>query len=445
MTLVTINRETFAPLAGAIAICLVVAMSGEAQYRTRGSCACNDCTASGDWAGAPMVPGQVQPQVPAPGQPQVPEPGVPQVPTPEQAQPQAQDFPTPGLAEEQFASLGSDTISLAQNSPNMIGDFFASGCSMATLILEESSTRPNQSPLEVELCIPTPGSSIGRVKLADNNSPWPRDRVFFDYNYFHNTNLNGIDVHRYTPGLEKTFFDGNMSLEFRMPMASTLDNDVVIDDVTGVVGTETNGEFGDLFFGLKALLLASDRGAIAAGVGVSVPTANDVRINLVDGTQLVLIENEAVYISPYAAFVVTPSPDSFFQCFVQFNFDANGNPVIVNQFDDGLVTIGRFNEQSSVYLDLSFGRWIFRDFSRGPRGLAWVFEAHYSSAIQDADSINSEFFQLGDPDFDFDVVNLTLGAHAVVGQTVFTIGWGVPVTDDQVFDGELRAFVNRYF
>jgi hypothetical protein len=32
-----------------------------------------------------------------------------------------------------------------------------------------------------------------------------------------------------------------------------------------------------------------------------------------------------------------------------------------------------------------------------------------------------------------------------VGQTIFTVGYGVPVTDEQAFDGELRAFVNRYF
>jgi hypothetical protein len=63
-----------------------------------------------------------------------------------------------------------------------------------------------------ELCLPTPGASIGRVKIADNSSPLPRDRVFFDYNYFHNTSLNGVNVNRYTPGLETTFFSGMTSL-----------------------------------------------------------------------------------------------------------------------------------------------------------------------------------------------------------------------------------------
>ena len=368
----------------------------------------------------------------------------PAQPQPPGQEPPGQETPTPDLAEEQFASLGGDTVSLAQSdveaAPNSIGDFFGGGCVPASVFLFQ------RDPSEfIEVCIPTPGSSIGRVKLADNNSPLPRDRVFFDYNYFHNTSLNGIDVHRYTPGFEKTFFDGIGSFEFRMPMAGTLDNNVVIDEDTGADVTGLTGEFGDLFFGIKALLAASDRGAIAIGVGLSAPTADDVRVHLSDGTPLALVENEAIYVSPYAAFLCTPTPDSFFQGFVQFNFDASGNPVHANTVGTGLLPVGRLNEQSSLFVDLSLGHWIFRDFSARPHGLALAIEAHYSSSIQDADVITSQFFQVGDPNFNYDVLNLTVGAHALVGQTVFTVGWGFPVTDEQGFDGELRAFVNRYF
>jgi hypothetical protein len=54
-------------------------------------------------------------------------------------------------------------------------------------------------------------------------------------------------------------------------------------------------------------------------------------------------------------------------------------------------------------------------------------------------------FQVGDPRADFDVLDLTVGAHVLLGQSVFTIGYSAPVTDDRAFDGEIRAFINRYF
>jgi hypothetical protein len=230
-----------------------------------------------------------------------------------------------------------------------------------------------------------------------------------------------------------------------MPMAGTLDSNTLIDPVSGVDQTGLNGEFGDLFFGFKALLAASERGAIAAGMGVTVPTADDVRVGLSDGTQLALVENEAVYLSPYGAFLITPSPRTFVQGFVQFNVDTNGNPVFLNSAGTGLVPAGRLNNQALLFLDLSVGQWLYRDLSGPARGLAWMIEAHYTSTIEDADSINSGLFTVGDLQQDFDILNLTLGMHAMFGRSIFTVGYGVPVTDDRGFDGELRAFVNRYF
>jgi hypothetical protein len=235
------------------------------------------------------------------------------------------------------------------------------------------------------------------------------------------------------------------SLEFRMPMAGTLDSNVVIDSVSGVDQTGLNGEFGDLFFGFKALLVASERGAIAAGLGLTVPTADDVNVVLSDGTTLAVVENEAVYLSPYAAFLLTPSSRTFIQGFMQFNVDTSGNPVLLNSAGTGLVPAGRLNDQALLFLDLSIGRWIYRDVSGPPRGLAWMIEAHYTSTIEDADAFNSGVFQVGAAQQNFDILNLTLGMHAMVGRTIFTVGYGAPVTDDRGFDGELRAFVNRYF
>jgi hypothetical protein len=500
--LVPLQRLNTIPFLGALAVCLGLTAPGMAQYRMPCTCP-GDCTVPGHAPVMPLPPGQALPgQALPPGQePTEPVPGTP--PTTDEVPP-AELAPEQFAAlGGDTVSLAQSSLDMA---PNSIGDFFGVPCTTSSFVgptIEEAivsfsddtvfvanrSGGPqfiapapvdqfgtpvvvrglvdpdgtgsflaeptgdllnNEIPIYAirqvyEICLPTPGAAIGRVKLADNNSPLPRDRVFFDYNYFHNTSLNGVDVNRYTPGLEKTFFDGMTSLEFRMPMAGTLDSDVVINSATGVDQTGLNGEFGDLFFGFKALLAASDHGAIAAGMGVTVPTADDVHVVLTDGTTLAVVENEAVYLSPYAAFLVTPSSRTFVQGFVQFNVDTSGNPVLLNSTGTGLVPAGRLNEQALLFLDLSIGRWIYRDLSGPPRGLAWVLEAHYTSTIEDADAFSSGLFQVGDAQQDFDILNLTLGMHAMVGRSVFTVGYGVPVTDDRGFDGELRAFVNRYF
>lgn len=85
------------PVAAALAICLLVTITAKAQLAASPGCGCvNGCTPP---SGAPL--GQMDQALD--GQPLAP-----------------QDVPLPGLAEEQFASLGGDTISLAQSNVGYI-------------------------------------------------------------------------------------------------------------------------------------------------------------------------------------------------------------------------------------------------------------------------------------------------------------------------------------
>jgi hypothetical protein len=43
------------------------------------------------------------------------------------------------------------------------------------------------------------------------------------------------------------------------------------------------------------------------------------------------------------------------------------------------------------------------------------------------------------------MLDITVGAHAVVGNSVFTLGYAIPVTQERVFEGELRCFLNYRF
>src|SRR5690606_3126784 len=97
--------------------------------------------------------------------------------------------------------------------------------------------------------------TIGRIKLSDNNSPLPRDRVFFDYSYFHNvpTGSRAVNVNRFTPGFEKTFLGGIGSVDIRLPLLYALDDEQIVSGTD--LDSDYSGEFGDLGVTFKLLLM----------------------------------------------------------------------------------------------------------------------------------------------------------------------------------------------
>jgi len=293
--------------------------------------------------------------------------------------------------------------------------------------------------------IPNPGAGdlVGRVRLSDNNSAMPQDRIFVDYNYLHNVPLtaSGVDVNRFTPGFEKTFrcgLAGLSSVEMRIPMAATLDSHIYSDAPNSL----RSGEFGNINVAVKTLLYETGSVAFAAGLGVSLPTAADVRVSLANGTPLVRVSNDAVHLTPYLAGLYR-SDDTFGHAFLQWDVATNGNPIAANLDGSGLTTIGDCNDQAFMFVDVGVGRWIRRT-SFG--GVAVTAELHSSTAISDADSVQAGGFVIGDPHASIDLLNCTVGAHLQRGKTTFTVGYNVPLTsDDRVFDGEARGFVNRHY
>ncbi len=70
------------------------------------------------------------------------------------------------------------------------------------------------------ILIDTPANIFrGAFKIAENESPRPMDRVYFNYNYFNNVDLGGTkgNVYRETFGFEKTFLNGDASIGVRLP------------------------------------------------------------------------------------------------------------------------------------------------------------------------------------------------------------------------------------
>jgi hypothetical protein len=305
-----------------------------------------------------------------------------------------------------------------------------------------------QAPLVVLVPTPTAGGVVGRTKISDGNSPLPRDRVIFDYDFFDNVPLSarGVDVNRFSVGFEKTFLDGLASLEVRLPFASTLSSDVHADGGT----TSDRVELGDLNLTLKALLLSGPVVNIAAGLGIDVPTANDTRLFGPAGNELLRVKNESVVLTPYLGYIVTPNDRLFVQNWVEFGFVANGNPVSVNPDGSGLQNVGRLTDQTLCQIDAQLGYWLVRsnDPSALVRGLAPFVELHYNATVGNPDELRTGALAIGAADAHVDELNLSAGLIALLGDRLQVVaGAVVPLKghDDRSFDWQLGVHCNYVF
>jgi hypothetical protein len=273
--------------------------------------------------------------------------------------------------------------------------------------------------------------------------------VFFNYSYFDNVPLQegGVNVNRFVPGVEKTFFNGITSLEVRAPFASTLDSDLI----AGGVADTSRAEFGNFSLISKTLIWQNDVLAISGGIQVALPTADDITLTTPLGTQLLVVENEAVHLMPFVGILYTPNERFFSQAFVQIDTNVNGNPVAIRDpFIGGLASAGELDDTDFLYLDLSLGYWLYRNSSPGAHvsGLAPIFEVHYNASLEDTHSIAQSGLRAGYFAGDVDLVNLVFGVVVECGHdTTLTTALATPVAGghDKDFDGELRVIFNRRF
>ena len=273
--------------------------------------------------------------------------------------------------------------------------------------------------------IPNPGGggTVGRVRLSDNNSAMPQNRVFLDYNYFKSVPLttNGVDVNRFTPGFERTFLDGLGSIEMQFPMAVTLDTNLATDGTTDL----NNEEFGNIQVTTKLLLYGSTTRAFAAGLGVTIPTADDISVAWMDGTPLVRVANETVHLTPYIAGLLTPTNRTFAHGFLQLDVDTAGGSVFANSDGGGLRKIGEWNDQTFLFVDVGIGHWVARNDSRdrGLSGFALTTELHYTKSISDADAVTDGKFVVGNPTANLDLLNGTVGCAPAFRAIPYHHGW----------------------
>ena len=301
------------------------------------------------------------------------------------------------------------------------------------------------------IAIPNPGGSVvGRMKLAENASPMPRNRVFVNYSFFDNVPLQatGVAVNRFTPGFEKAARDTeNASVEVRFPFAATLSPNILSNGAT-----ETGDiQFGNIFITFKKVFEQTDNYVISAGTSITIPTASDLSVSMPDGTQLVHIENRSVRVLPFLAGLTTVGDRMFAQGFMQFDFDTAGNPVNVNLSGSGLASAGTVQATNFVYLDIGMGYWLRRPEDNPDAFITAIvptLELHMNRSLQATDVIAAGPFRIGDPQRAIQLDSFVVGGTVeTAGRDTFTVGYAIPFGNhaDQAFDGELRAFWNRPF
>lgn len=346
------------------------------------------------------------------------------------------------------ASIGRGSYSAA---PNMTGDLFGMGGSC--IILKQTSVNPNAGiggpgggitgPNEGKgIYLPGPDVATRRVKLSENFSPEVRDRCFLNYNYFNNA-VGGLDnVNRWTLGLERLLVDDLISLEARLPMASTL-----LSTQDSLAMGDRGYELGNLTLITKGVLFRDEDSLWTAGMGVTAPLADD-SLLMRGSTPLVQIENQAVHLLPFIATLQQLNSRTLFQAFAEIDVDTNGNPVYGNATLGTLPYAGRLNDSTLLMLDFSLHR-LLRQNPRSAlvRQVIGNAELHYTGSLEDADIVRGPGFEITDLARRFNIVNATFSQHWVLANNVvITPGIAVPLSSgtDKQFDFEAILQLNYF-
>jgi hypothetical protein len=293
------------------------------------------------------------------------------------------------------------------------------------------------------------GGGSRYTPISENNRPLPTDRVFFVYNGFNNavttTSLTtgdtfDSDLQRYTMGFEKTFLDGWASIEMRLPLLNSI-------DIQTPGNFSSSGNVGNLTLIYKQLLMRSDDTAIAAGMGLGLPTGDQLTGR--SGSTNFSLGNQATYLLPYLGLMHTVGDNVFLTAFTQIDIAAGGDDFNVQNRG----TLGKLNAPTFARFDLGGGYWLIRDPGlRYVTGVALISEVHYLTTLSDADSIINDGvdndFALAGADNRVDYLNLTMGVHWQITPLANLRVSGVfPMRPDpnRQFDSELQMSFNRNF
>ena len=281
------------------------------------------------------------------------------------------------------------------------------------------------SPRRASALVP----SVRGLKVSENQSPRPQDRVFFTFDYFSNVNgalnlklgapVSDILVYRYIFGFEKTFDNGNASIGVRLPLDQLTANTRVPAVYKQIGGTSTALDDMNIFS--KFILRQNPQTGSLISVGLSItPTTGGGNFA---GAKFIQYIN-TTEIQPFVAYIWNRG-NFYIQGFSAFEFPVNPNQV------------------TEMYNDIGMGYFVYR--ANDPRQLltavAPTFEVHVNSPLNHRGFDNPNELA-GTPD----VVNLTYGLNVEFDRnSLLTFGFVTPVTGPRPFDYEAVLLFNFRF
>lgn len=350
------------------------------------------------------------------------------------------------------ASLGAGQGALtAQNSvPTFLGDYFGGAGTQITGTYNEII---NNNSVAIPLT-----NGVGVMKLAENTSPIPRDRVFLSYNYFDNVNMipGGLAVNRLTPGFEKTFFDGRTSVELRIPMATTLSSNTTYNqgnfnsNISPVNFDSNQYELGNLTMFFKGLIYQDEQFALSTGLGVAAPTADGLEIATQYGDPVATITNQSWHLLPFVGAVYTPSDRWYAQGMMQIDISTNGSSVFAPDPYGNLTKIGHINDPNYLFSSVGTGYWFYDAADQSSlltRASAFT-ELHFNNSLQATDTVRNFDLTVGSRQDRIQTVNAVIGTNLILHQNKsLMLGYVAPLGggSDRAFDGEFRLLFNWYF
>jgi hypothetical protein len=306
--------------------------------------------------------------------------------------------------------------------PPMIGDMSPFGFHSLAATGNGHAPPPPPGPRGAALFYP----SVRNFKIAENQSPRPQDRVFFDFNYYNNVNaaVNRADgtpvknmlAYTYMWGFEKTFDGGNGSIGLRLPL-----NSLSASATDPLVRTPTSTALGNLDIFAKYILKqnVATGSLISAGLAVTPQTAT----SRFAGAPYVIGLN-TTYIQPFIGYIWNIDR-LYIQGFSSFNFPVNNADV------------------SLMYNDVGIGYFLYRDPDRQGfiTAIAPTFEVHVNSPLNHRNPFNTF-----DPAASANVTNLTYGLNVqFFGRALLTAALITPVSSPKPFDAEFALLLNIYF
>jgi hypothetical protein len=238
--------------------------------------------------------------------------------------------------------------------------------------------------------------TLPRYKVADNNSPIPRTRLLYSYNFYDRAFETSGDVHRHFIGGELLLWGGRFSVESR----------ISLNEFHGFATGTNEAEVGDLRTTVKVPFYEGASSLASAGLAVGWPV----------GDMPGALSDSNIIFAPFIGYLYAPPGGRWFaHGFGQLDIPTEADDVILLHTDLG---VGYFLRRQATN----------RLFS----SIVPTAELHLYTPFDDATGIYSAL------DYDH-VLNGTVGATFVVGRNLaLASGVSFPLTDEQHYAFEYQ-------